>query len=510
MRLAKILLFAPLSFAIACTDQDPAAPPAPPVPLPPLASVKRTTDETLALLHPPLEPDATTDPREPAILEKMLAEGLGDYERAAGKPMTPRTLDGSPAPAPGPAPKLLVRFIHLADTQLADDESPSRMCGFDGPGTLAGPFRAQEGYECKILDAAVRTMNAVNADAPVELVLLGGDNIDNAQTNELDWFRGILDGGGIVSCDSGADDDPIPGPGNDPKDPFAPVGLDMPWYWVTGNHDALVQGTFVVADSQRERTLGEFAVGGTRDYRIEGAPVQKTDVPADARRELMDHAGLVKKLSERAVRGIDEAVLARGRAHYTFDSADGSVRFVVFDSTSVVGSSEGLVQQKDLDDFIEPALAQAEAEGKWVLLVSHHSSRMLTDGGEAGGTAQPDAVLPEAFRAAIGKHPNVIGHLGGHTHVHRVTAVTSAPHPYWELETSALADFPHQMRLVEVWDTDNGFVSIRSATLDYATEGDPIAEQGRQISNVDFTSGWGQNSMGDALDWNVELFVPKL
>ena len=75
-------------------------------------------------------------------------------------------------------------------------------------------------------------------------MVLGGDNADNAQQNELDWFLSILDGAPSVECDSGKDDDPVTGPDNDPKDPFVAEGLKVPWLWVTGNHDILNQGNF--------------------------------------------------------------------------------------------------------------------------------------------------------------------------------------------------------------------------------------------------------------------------
>jgi len=502
-------LLAPLALVfLACSDDAPTAAAPQPERLPPLADAPLTTERTIMLSHV-VELQPVLDPRVPSDLQKLLGEGYGETSFGPGRPIAPRSLDGAPTPPPGPNPKRLVRFFHLADTQLADDESPSRLCAFDGPAELAGPFRAQEGYGCRILDAAVRTMNAVHQKMPVEFVLLGGDNIDNAQRNELDWFRRILEGDGIVSCDSGADNDLVPGPFNDPKDPFAPVGLDMPWYWVTGNHDALVQGTFVVDVNQRARTVGDFSAGGTRDYRVAGGPILKADLIPDEKRSLMDHGELLEELSKAGVRSIDADVIGRGRANYTFDSADGSVRFVVFDSTSPVGSSEGLVRKGELDTFIVPAIAQAEAEKKWVILVSHHSSRMLTDGGQAGGQSQADAVLPDAFRKAIGAHGNILAHVAAHTHVHHIAAVTAGTHPYWEIETSALADWPHQTRLLEVWDLDNGFVSVRSATLDYETDSDPVAAEGRRIADVDFTSGWGQNSMGALEDWNADLLVPK-
>lgn len=38
----------------------------------------------------------------------------------------PRTIDGNPPPPPGAAPKLLIRFAHLADTQLHRKELMAR------------------------------------------------------------------------------------------------------------------------------------------------------------------------------------------------------------------------------------------------------------------------------------------------------------------------------------------------------------------------------------------------
>ena len=31
----------------------------------------------------------------------------------------------------------------------------------------------------------------------------------------------------------------------------------------------------------------------------------------------------------------------------------------------------------------------------------------------------------------------------------------------WEVMTAALADYPHQFRLVEIWDDDNGWLRLR-------------------------------------------------
>jgi hypothetical protein len=102
-------------------------------------------------------------------------------------------------------------------------------------------------------------------------------------------------------------------------------------------------------------------------------------------------------------------------------------------------------------------------------------------------------------------------HLAGHTHRHHTIPVhpTTAPHAYWDLETSALADYPFQMRLIEIWDLDNGFIGIKAIVFDYSAEGDPVATEGRRRAILDYTSGWATSGTGDVTDRNIELIMPK-
>jgi len=376
---------------------EPPEPPKPPKPLPPLTAAPLTTEVSLVSAHAILSATLESNPALPAGMDAMLKEGFGDLKEGPGWAMVPSTLDDAPPPAPGKTPKRLTRFVHLADAQLADDESPARLASFDTP-AIPGAYRPQEGHECRILNAAVRTINVVHQETPLDFVVLGGDNADNAQTNELGWFLSILDGAPSVECDSGKDDDPVVGPDNDPKDPFVAEGLKVPWLWVTGNHDVLNQGTFPVA-SRAEDVIGGYSSAGTRDWTQPGAPLVKDEVPADPRREFLTRASMLETIAK------------------------------------------------------------------------------------AGD---------------------------GHTHVHRVTK-TAPPggHAYWELETSALADFPHQMRVIEVWDEDNGYLTIRGTALDYQVEGDPIAADGRSRSVVDLTSGWINDGSGAPDQRNVALWIKK-
>jgi 3',5'-cyclic AMP phosphodiesterase CpdA len=483
----------------------------PPEPLPALSKAPLTTETTLVPKTTPVTADLSKNVRLPDDMDAFLSEGYGDYTTAPGEPVLPRTLDDSTPPAAGPNAKLVARFVHFTDTQLADDESPARIVNGDGPlSPTSGAFRPQEGHECRIMNAAVRTVNRLSEDSKIDFVLLGGDNADNAQTNEVDWVLSILSGAESVECDSGDDDDPMSGGNNDPKDPFIAEGLTMPWLWVTGNHDVLNQGNFP-PESMTPEYVGTSCSTGTRDWSQPGGPVYVGDVVADDRRTPLSGENLMTKVkADGDGHGITDDDVASGYAYYTADIPGTNLRILAMDTAARTGSADGLIHQSDLDDFIVPALDQAAIDGKIVIVTSHHSSAQLTDGVGFGGITQADAITPDDLRAALASHPNVLMHLAGHTHHHKATKIdVLGVSSYWEVESAALADWPNQLRMIEIWDQDNGFYSIRMIALDYQTENDPIAEDGRERSIVDYTAGWIGSGAGETTDRNVELYVPK-
>ena len=120
----------------------------------------------------------------------------------------------------------------------------------------------------------------------------------------------------------------------------------------------------------------------------------------------------------------------------------------------------------------------------------------------------PGALTPDDWRAFLAEYPNVIAHLCGHSHVHRATYVQPmGTRGYWEVITAAIADWPHQMRIVEVHDQDNGWLTITGIALDYSTEGDPLATEGRALGILDFTSNWVVDGSGTPEDRNVRLWI---
>lgn len=479
-----------------------------PDPLPPLESAPLTTDVRLVPTHA-IEPEPFMDLRVPEQLDALVAEGYGDEEEAPGEPIIDITFDGADPPASGANAARVTRFVHLADTQIPDDESPTRLLAFDSAGATGGAFRPQEAYACHMTNAAVRTINAVNAEDAVDFVVLGGDNADSAQTNEVQWYVDIMDGAPVVHCDSGIDDDPVPGEGNDPKDPFAPVGLDVPWYWVMGNHDVLVQGNFAI-DGREDDALGVDVAGATRDWSLPGGPQTMGPVVADEARALLDGQTLLALVAASGDgHGIDQATIDSGKANYTFDVDGTDIRFIILDTAGQTGGAEGLVRQTEVDAFLRPALDAAVDDGMRVLVATHHASGSLGDGGGLGGMVQPDALSMADFQALLGEYDNVVAHLCGHSHVNRVVAIEPVGgNPYWEIITPAIADYPHQMRILEIRDEDNGFLSITSVALDVALEGDDLGAEGRLYGVTDMTSGWQPSGEGLPEDRNVRVWVP--
>jgi len=498
----RYLLLASALFA--CSSGAEGPPPLPP--LPPLSAAPLVDARVLSLVHP-VEPQGARSPADPSQLQGLLRDGFGDLVAGPGATAVVHTVDDAPPPAIGAAPKLLVRFVHLADAQLADDESPARTVSVDAMGDTSAAFRPQEAWGCRMLNAAVRTVNAVHLKTPIELVVVGGDNADNAQQNEVTWFSTVLGGAASAECDSGEDDDPILGPDNDPKDPFVAAGLAMRWLWVTGNHDILGQGNFRILPDSRASFIGTEATLGTRDWRLPGAPTTNGPVPADPRREPLTRSALMAMVAADAdghgVRGV-----ADGKAFYASDTAGGAVRFIAVDTAAETGGSSGVIHRPDLMMRVKPLLDAALADGVAVILTSHHAAGSLGDGSGFAGTVQPDAITTEAWRAFVGGYPNVIMHLAAHSHRFRTRVARPAGgHAYFEYQTSSLADWPSQLSVIEVWDQDDGFLMIRSTPFDYADEGDPLVTEARRRTAADFTSGW--SNVGVEESGFVELWIAK-
>jgi hypothetical protein len=438
-------------------------------------------------------------------------EGWAELKEVAGEKHLPRTITTTAPPPPGASPKRLTRFVHLADLQIVDDESPQRYANLDD--ILWPSARPQDPYLCQMGNAAVRSINAAHKKDPVDFVLLGGDNAENGLANELAWVMALFNGQKSVNCDSGNDDDPIIGPHNDGKDPFFAEGLAMPWKWVSGNHDMLVAGNVVADKTQAGIALGTDSPNGTRDYTAGGAITDgKNAAVADPARQLPGRSGFLEIVQkDKDGHGLGATQVASGYANYTFDVPNTPLRFVVLDFTSGVGGAEGLLLKSEFEGFVKPTLAQAKVDGKWVILSSHHATGALSNKGGVPALPQGNAVNQADYMALVSSYDNVLFSMVGHSHEHLVRSVGAAgQRQWWEVMTSAIADFPHQFRTIEVTDQDNGWISLKATCVDIAIDDDPVAKEGYLRGVIDYTAGHvPPPRLGEAEDRNVELWIEK-
>ena len=73
--------------------------------------------------------------------------------------------------------------------------------------------------------------------------------------------------------------------------------------------------------------------------------------------------------------------------------------------------------------------------------------------------------------------------------------------------TSAIADWPQQLRVFEVFD-EGSWVRIRVTSVDIDFEGaSAAAKRGRTFTALDWASGWGGGGGGRVEDRNVELWI---
>lgn len=216
------------------------------------------------------------------------ANGDNRLEYVAAGPTVVRAELAAALPGREGRRRVLVRFGHVTDTQLVDEESPARVEFMDriGDAFETAAYRPDEGLMAQVLSEQARALRREGLD----LVMTTGDNVDNAQLNETRAFIDALDGG-LVNPDSGRrgtcktpksgrryagvrgrnryydPDRSGDGPGYAPAQavnrrrarrsnalpdypglfermnlPFRSAGLGSPWYSVFGNHDALAQG----------------------------------------------------------------------------------------------------------------------------------------------------------------------------------------------------------------------------------------------------------------------------
>jgi metallophosphoesterase (TIGR03768 family) len=468
----------------------------------------------------PVAIPSTSEKILPFEISKYERNGYGLWQYGTGIPSV-RRLDLMPASYTGASvvnTSRILDFFTMTDIHITDEESPTQAIVFGYKGGSSSAYSPTMMYATQVLDAAVQTINALNRKDPFDFGIILGDVANSAQFNELRWYIDVLDGRN-VRPDSGIQDDPIPGPGNDYQDEFKAVGIDrtIPWYQVLGNHDKLNMGIRPVDDALRRTYVGEFMLetgrvltdplglasrgfymgaldGRTPNGDVYGAgPVSEfADPPkvlaADpdrrplSRREWM--AEFFQTASIPVGHGFSQANLDGDSACYSFDAGTNlPVKVIVLDDTQGLDDFD-LHVQGSLDearfDWLVDELDKGQAEGKLMVIAAHVPICLLN-------LKDQSPVSQKELVSKLNSYPNLLLWVAGHYHNNTVTAYPSpdSSHPelgFWQVETSSLRDFPQQFRTFRILLNSDATVSILSTDVDPAVKDGSLAALSREYA----------------------------
>ncbi|HEX2129511.1 MAG TPA: hypothetical protein VHF58_09880, partial [Solirubrobacterales bacterium] len=358
------------------------------------------------------------------------------------------------------------------------------------------------------------------------------------------------------------------------------AGLQVPSYISFGNHDALVQGNAAANAAYEGVATGcikpmsplvtdpdtlQAALPTLSTANLQGMlatqPHNVAVVPPDPKRRFVSkkqYKDVFRSGSQADGHGFDyidpaEETASKGAAGYYSWTPKPGVRFISLDTVSEAGvigpSADGNIDHPQYV-WLEGELQEATAGGELVILFSHHAIPSLTanvpdelagpctvnDGHghdvNPGCDIDPRSSQPihlgADMQALLHQYPNAIAWVAGHSHEN---AVEPYPNPsgqggFWGIRVAAEADWPQQSRLLELFDNEDGTLSIFGTIVDHAAPAtappagtsanalsvDQLASIGRTISYNDRQSGGracggGPCGEGGVEDRNVELLI---
>ena len=457
-------------------------------------------------------------------------------------------------------------FVQLTDMHVTDVQSPARF-EYTHP-LISSAFRPQESLTTQGAVSLIKRINSLPGGPftgrRFDAVVTTGDNTDNREYIELDWFLRVLSGGSITP-NTGARGR-FEGVQNDgsslywqpssstediykqrgfveiPKFLRAAIttyqspGLNTPWYCVFGNHDDQLVGTvpngildwmylssvrfdlpstdpaavqIAQALQSNPAALGPLLA----QLRITGPTMPATP---DARRRPFSPQEFVRKHFEPAYRG-------PGPVGHGFRSPDGPTWYTFTISPGVLGIAMNTCNSLGLSDG-----SISEVQWQWVqrqiaahpdhlvMLFSHHTSDTMTaklPNPETPGQRQYGG---EEMVEMLKRHRNVIAWVNGHTHDNRLIPHRgkTPKHSFWEINTASHIDYPQLARIIEITDNGDGTLSLFTALIEAESKytgdeadlsPDGLATLYREMSYNDIHRD--PDRMGSFGDRNAELLL---
>lgn len=460
--------------------------------------------------------------------------GYSAWQFGAGLPYETRT-DLAPSYNGARAAASLLSFFSISDIHITDKESPAQVpwFGWSAPFNQLGLY--SQAYSpvllstTQVLDAAIRTVNALNKKAPLDFGISLGDVANSSQYNELRWFIDVMDGKNITPSSGahlGADT-------VDYQKPFKAAGLDrsIPWYEVIGNHDQMWMGVGYPNAKLQNAMVGSevlnigpnlFSTGnsdlsgvfvgvvdGTTPYGdiIKGGPVANYATPptivADANRHSITSdmssptgytSAFFNTASSPAGHGFQNAASAGPTAAcYTFvPKSDIPIKVIVLDDTckstmpnaSLFYYGAGWIDAPRYT-WLTNELQKGQDAGQLMIVACHIPILPQKDINNTSPSPQfyPGSPYSEAsLIATLHKYPNLIMLMAGHRHINVVTPQPSPDpvHPengFWEVETSSMRDFPRELRTFDIRRNSDNTISIVATDVDPQVEAGSVADK---------------------------------
>ncbi|KOV60546.1 TIGR03767 family metallophosphoesterase [Streptomyces sp. MMG1121] len=327
--------------------------------------------------------------------------GDGAYKRLAAGPGWPLVVRAELAGAASGRDDRrtgLASFVQFTDLHLTDTESPVR---FEYLARLIdSAHRPQEALTVRGASSLVERVNAVRqgpyTGLPFSLVMATGDNTDNHERIELDWYLSVMSGGritpnsgdlaryeGVQNSGSAEYWNPesalqdsykakglprIPGFLSGAVRPFDAPGLSVPWYTTVGNHDDSVEGSLPDLGLLGDLYTGSLKVEGCDDATAAALADALLHDPGQAvvlLGKLLAGGGAIRTVTPDERRhpftpvefaqahlnpaytgpgpvghGFTKDSVSSGHLYYTFDLADG-VLGISLDTTNRAGFADG-------------------------------------------------------------------------------------------------------------------------------------------------------------------------
>ena len=406
--------------------------------------------------------------------------------------------------------------------------------------------------------------------------LFDGNKIVNPDSGDPalggDGYHGVQD-----EDPEGAPEAPIESPVEGERildlanEPFWSHGLRpgdrrVPWYSVPGNHDVKVQGT-APNEPGWNQAVNEYNQGNLKiiepldpedqqaacegDLFREPDPTLAEVVPPDENRRMfvdreewaLEHFNTTGRPVGHGYKEEARCTNKEGkflhRLCYSFTK--GRFHFIALDSNPDEGLETGNIDgpqwrwlQRELKansksyfNRKRERVKNPDGRNRLIVVFAHHPVVSMTNEETENGHNGKE------FMRLLKRFPNVILNANGHTHQNRIWPRRNKRpgHSYWELNTSAIADYPTQSRTVEIVNNHDGTLSIMAVVfnadvhvdareIDWETE-DPTHEhehgEDRHI-NEDWLASYGQEvlfydpqqdltEIGRPTDRNVELLI---